>query len=88
VSDACDETEMAVAHLEAERDLYQVTVRTIEDWPGWLTVRRTGDHRVYEASAGIGRFDDHEDRRDALLDALRRYMRAYGRKRGFREESD
>lgn len=92
---ACDEVEMAVVGKTEvkvganNRDTVGWTfrVRTVEDWPGTLTIQRialspdsSGPQRVYEAQASIGEFGDRTARAEALLAALDHQMTAFGRK--------
>ena len=62
---------------------YEYRIKTIEDWPVRLTIRRTDDERVYEASATVGHFKDRGERGQELLDALDRSLHALGAQRGF-----
>lgn len=78
--------EMAILETQAHDDGYTFRLKTIEDRPAQLTVRRRDDGRVYEATATVGRFADDQQRADALLAAFDRMMRAFGRKRGFNDE--
>jgi hypothetical protein len=62
---------------------YVFDLVTIEGWPATLTVLRTNDTRVYEASAEVGRFADIIDRGDraaALVHAFEEWMAALGAK--------
>jgi hypothetical protein len=86
VAAACDDIEAAVMSVDESEDQYLYTLRTVEDWPGELLVRRADDRRVYVAQAWIGLFPDDPARvarAEALLDALERQLRAYGRKTRF-----
>jgi hypothetical protein len=82
---ACDEpgVEMVVVKREQHEwgDVFQL--RTAEDRPARVEVRRTGDDRLYEATATIGRFNFETDEARArlLLRELGRAMRKYGEKR-------
>jgi hypothetical protein len=92
VRTACAAVEMAVVSsepVEEGRGGLRFALKTIEDWPAELTVMRTGDEGVYEAIAKVGRFGNHTERAEALLEALQRQMHAFGAKRRFnRKESD
>lgn len=78
---ACDDIEAAVVR-QTEHDWgWEFAIRTVEDWPGLLTVRRTADQRGYEAAAVIGVYGDRKDRAQALLDALDKQLHAFSRKR-------
>ena len=77
---ACDEVEMAVTRTTEHDWGYQFDLLSIENWPGRLVMQRTGDERVYEACATIGRFGDKTDRAAMLLEAIEKQMRAFGRK--------
>jgi hypothetical protein len=81
VPDACADAEMAVVSSVETRDSLEYMLRTIEDYPGTLVIRRPNDGSVYQATATIGRFGDHTDRAQQLLKALDEQMKAYGRKR-------
>jgi len=82
---ACDEIEAAVTR-QAEHDWgWEFAIRTVEDWPATLRVRRADPPRIYDASASVGVFGDRTDRAAALLAAFDEQMRAFGRKRGLPE---
>lgn len=87
VAAACEDTEMAVVRtVESQAgSALEFQLRTVEDWPATLWVRRTDDDRRYEARAVVGLFGDRHDRAQALIEAFDRRLRAYGRKRGFRD---
>jgi hypothetical protein len=83
---ACDEAEMAVLEMIEEDDgrRLRFRLRTVEDWPGELVVRRAEPEAIYTAEAWVGRFPDQParlERRDRLLAALEHYMEAFGAKR-------
>lgn len=63
---------------------YIFELETVEDWPATLTVRATGDNRIYEATAEVGRFPDllpeREERARALLEAFDNWMADLGAK--------
>lgn len=85
---ACDDAEAAIVATNQYDWGYEFRLRTIEDWPGTLTIRRTHDARIYEATAFIGlkadeggeAIIDHSSRAEALLKALDRQMLEFGRK--------
>jgi len=88
---ACEDVEAAVMGTTRREDgrLLVFRLRTIEDWPGELLVRRTDDVNVYHAEVWFGRFPDdpkHAARRDALIAALERNLCAFGLKRKFQAE--
>ncbi|MHC4947193.1 MAG: hypothetical protein ACYTG1_02870 [Planctomycetota bacterium] len=70
VSLAAAEVEMAVFREVALPDRLEYVLRTIDDRPATLSVRRTHDERVWTAEATVGRFDDDPARGQALLDQL------------------
>ena len=82
---SCDDAQMAVASTIEHGWGYEFQLKTIEDYPGVLTVKRLGAPRVYQASARIGEFNDHPDRAAELLAAFDRQMRAFGKKRQFND---
>jgi hypothetical protein len=85
VAYACDDVEMAVVR-EIEHDWgAEFVLRTINDEPGVLTVRRMDDANRYEAEAVIGFFKDRRDQAAALIKALDRHWREFGRKRSLKE---
>ncbi len=83
---ACNRVEMAIIRTEIDEDgrLVRFHLRTVEDWPGQLTVRRVPEPDLYKAEASIGRFPQKPkrlERASALLKALDEYMLAFGKKR-------
>ena len=87
---ACDEVEAAVFGTATNEcgNERRYMLRTVEDWPGTLVVKRAASPRVYTATVTFGRFADepkYQARGTALLAALARKMKAYGAKRQFRE---
>ncbi|MHC4991766.1 MAG: hypothetical protein ACYTGC_12375 [Planctomycetota bacterium] len=87
VEAACNElgVEMAVVRRHTHDWGYRFELKTVEDRPAELTVRRVDGPGVYETTATVGRFQDDEDRAEALRRAFDEHMRAYGRKRRFEE---
>lgn len=85
-----DETGMVINERVrgAERLIWRYTFRlkTVEDRPAQLIVRRRDDPSVYEATATVGRFGDDHQRAEKLLAALDSMMQAFGRKRGFNDD--
>jgi len=79
---ATAEVEMAIARTVEQAGGYTFVIRTIDDRPGAIVVRQTGDDRIYEARATIGRFEDAAAAA-ALEAAFDRQMRAFGKKRWF-----
>jgi hypothetical protein len=91
VGAACAEVEMAVVSSERIEDGkagLRFSLKTIEDWPAELIVLRTGNEGVYEATAKVGRFGNHTERAEALLEALQRQMLAFGAKRRFNRDDN
>jgi hypothetical protein len=86
---ACRDVEAAVVRTVEEEDGLHFHLRTIEDWPGLLVVRRAEGPEVYEiVELSFGRFPDDPDklaRAEALRGALHRWMLEYGAKRRFNE---
>ena len=82
---ACDEpgVEMVIVGREQHEwgDVFRL--RTADDRPARVEVRRTNDERLYEASATVGRFNFEVDQERAalLLEELDRAMRKLGEKR-------
>ena len=64
---------------------YTFRLKTIEDRPAQLIVRRRDDRSVYETTATVGRFGDDHQRAEKLRKAFDSMMRAFGRKRGFND---
>ena len=83
---AASETEMVVVRRIDHDWGYEFVLRTVEDYPGTLNVRKTNDERVYQAEATIGLFENRIDRADALLKAFNKSMQAYGRKLQFEHD--
>ncbi len=82
---------MAVVHSKEAPYVYRFHLRTVEDWPGELIVCRVGGATVYVADGWIGRFPEnpkHIEQKNNLLAALRRQMKAFGRKRGFNDPDE
>ena len=84
-----DETGTVINENErvAERLIWGYTfqLKTIEDRPALLVVRRRDDRSVYEATVTVGRFGDDYQRAEKLRTAFDSMMRAFGRKRGFND---
>ncbi len=88
VAAACRDVEAVVVRkVEEEKGRrYRFKLRSVEDWPGELVVRRVDGPPGYTAEAWFGYFPEHPPcaaRRTALLSALSAQLKAYGRKRGF-----
>lgn len=86
VSYACDDAEVAVVETTEREggDEFVFRIRTVEDWPGEIVVRRVDPPKVYRAEVSIGRFSgEHADRCDRLLRAIDARMRSFGRKRKY-----
>lgn len=78
---AATEVEMATTRVREMPDVYEVELKTVDDHPGRMVVRRVGGDRVYEADAVVGRFGDDVERVRQLLAAFDRQMKLFGRKR-------
>ena len=86
---ACDDTQMAVLHKTATDEGlggWEYALRTAEDMPVALVVRRMPEPEIYDATASVGLFGDDTDRAAALLKAFDRHMAAFGRKRQFPDQ--
>jgi hypothetical protein len=82
---ACDEIEAAIVDTVHQADGESVifALKTVEGWPGELSVERVPPPEVYRATARIGRFPampDRMERTERLLEALDRFMLAYAAK--------
>ena len=88
VAAACGENgvEMAVVETITQDWGYTFIIKTVEDKPAQLIVRRLDNDQVYQASATVGRFHDDQKRADKLLAVFEQKMKAFGRKRGFEDE--
>lgn len=89
-----DDIDLAVYWAIAEPGVELATVRrrdfawgfiydlkTIEGWPGTLTIERVDGPRVYEVRASIGLFPGmHPEREQRLVEAVDRWMHDLGRK--------
>lgn len=80
---ACEDVELTTVTTTEHEWGYEYTLRTIEEWPGRLMVKRGDGDRVFSAEAFIGWDDERRHRAAALLRALDKQMRAFARKRGF-----
>lgn len=95
VSAACDDpgVEMVIVETFAtppeNPDRYRFVLRTIEDWPGELVIRRAVGQPVYEIeSVSVGRFPSEPARREraqALVQAFEKHLEAFGRKKWFND---
>ncbi|MEE9131143.1 MAG: hypothetical protein V3T84_14075 [Phycisphaerales bacterium] len=65
---------------------YTFRLKTVEDRPAQLIVRRRDDPSVYETTVTVGRFGDDHQRAEKLRVAFDSMMRAFGRKRGFNDD--
>ena len=89
VNAACADVEMAVVSTVRIGDRnggYRFILKTIEDWPAELIVMPTGDGKIYQDTAKVGRFGDHTERAERLREALRKQMLAFGAKRRFNRD--
>lgn len=84
---ACNEVGVEMAIVETIKNDWGYTfiLKTIEDWPAQLIVRKLDNAQVYQATATVGRFRDYQKRADKLLAVFGQKMRAFGRKRGFED---
>lgn len=78
---ACAEVEMAIVRTISEPQRYIFKLKTIDDRPGEITIRRVDDDRVYIAEATVGRLGDDEDLARRLLSELDRQLHRFGAKR-------
>ena len=78
--------EMAIVQTLRHDWGYTFRLKTVEDRPAQLIVRRRDDRSVYEATVTVGRFGDDHQRAEKLRAAFDRMMRAFGRKRGFDDD--
>ncbi len=95
VSAACDDpgVEMVIVQTIAtppeDPQRYRFVLRTIEDWPGELVIRRARGQPVYEIeSVSVGRFPSDPARRErarALAQAFEKHLEAFGRKAWFND---
>ncbi len=81
-----DGVEMAIVQTLRHDWGYTFRLKTIEDRPAQLIVRRRDDRSVYEATVTVGRFGDDHQRAEKLRAAFDHMMRAFGRKRGFNDD--
>lgn len=88
VAAACNEAGVEMAIIETiENDWgYTFILKTVEDWPAQLIIRKLDTDQVYQATATVGRFSDNQKRADKLLAVFGQKMRAFGRKRGFEDD--
>ena len=81
-----DGVEMAIVQTLRHDWGYTFRLKTIEDRPAQLVVRRRDDRSVYETTATVGRFGDDHQRAEKLRAAFDHFMHAFGRKRGFNDD--
>ena len=90
VVEACDEIEAAVVSKKLYDWGWEIHIRTVEEWPGTLTIRRampeSKEISIYEATAVIGLYGDRTERAEALLKAFHERLRAFGRKRSLPDD--
>ena len=88
VAAACNEAGVEMTIVEKlELDWgYTFILKTVEDRPAQLIVRRLDNNQVYQATATVGRFKDDQKRADKLLAAFGQMMKAFGNKRSFENE--
>jgi hypothetical protein len=84
---ACDANSMAVVSIAKGEGIYTFQLKSIEDYPGVLTVRRVDDERICTAEASIGRYGDYDTKAVALLASFDEFLRGFGAKRGFEDEA-
>lgn len=90
VEEACTAIEAVVVRTfeDSQGRWCRFELRTVEDAPGELVVRRVDGPEVYEAQARIGRFAEEPDnlkRADALVKALAVQMKRLGKQKRFNE---
>jgi hypothetical protein len=89
---ACNEegVELVIVRVIRSPGEFRFVLRSIEDWPGELVVRRVEGPEVYEVvDCRVGRFPDQPQkvaRRDKLVEAFRRKMVELGRTRWFNDQ--
>jgi hypothetical protein len=86
VAAACNDVEMAVVETTEEEggDVLRFRLLAAEGWPGEVVIRRLPPPEMYGAEASIGRFPDKPARRERaqrLIQAVDRYLKAFGAKR-------
>ena len=81
-----DGVEMAIVQTLRHDWGYTFRLKTIEDRPALLVVRRRDDRSVYETTVTVGRFGDDHQRAEKLRAAFDHMMHAFGRKRGFNDD--
>lgn len=87
-SAAAAEVEMAIVRTVKLPDAapgFEFILKSVDDRPASLTVRRLESDRVYEAAATVGRFGDDHVTEKKLLAAFERFMHDYGNKRRFEQ---
>jgi len=91
VSAACDQPGVEMVIVQQEQVAWGTVfhLRTVEDRPAMLEVRRRDDERLYEARAMIGHFNLAKDeaRANLLLQEVDRAMERYAKKKRLPEES-
>lgn len=80
---ACKDEQMASVRSSNTDNVWVFHLRTANERPGQMVVRRVDDERVYEATVTVGRFHDDDESAARLLKAFHSRMRAFGHKRGF-----
>ncbi len=79
--------EMAILQRIDGDGTYTFVLRTIEDWPAELVIRRTYDEDVYNVERiSIGRFPDEPariERGELLLKEFRRHLERLGKQRQY-----
>lgn len=85
---ACNEVEMAVTRTIEEENSMTFHLKTVNDRPGRLHIRRVEDDRVYTAEAVVGRFEDDDELACRLIAAFDRQMRLFGAKRSLADGRD
>ncbi len=80
---ACLDVEVAAVRSVNAGRTWKFELRTVNERPGRLLVRRVDGPSVYAAEATIGRFKDDDALAERLLAAFDKRMRDLGAKRGF-----
>ena len=88
---AVGEVEATVVSVESAPDgsSHRFLIRTVEDYPGEVVIRRVDGPSVYAAEAWIGRFPNeprHAERAQKLVEEIDKELRRLGEQRWFREE--
>ncbi len=91
VSLAVEDVEATIVTTEAADDgqSFRFVIRTIENFPGEVNIRRVDGPSVYEAQAWIGRFPTearHVKRAEKIIKGIEKHIKQLGRQKWFREQ--